>query len=47
MGECRFAQGDDAKMLATLTNPRVVHTDALPTGWSVAALLEKVGSPEP
>ena len=28
MGECCFAQGDDAKMLATLTNPRVVHTDA-------------------
>ena len=47
MGECRFAQGDDAKMLATLTNPRVVHTDALPTGWSVAAVLEKVAALRP
>ena len=25
-------QGDDAKMLSTLTNPRVVDSDALPTG---------------
>ena len=31
MGECSFAQGDDARMLATLTDPAVVTTHALPS----------------
>ena len=45
MGECSFAQGDDARMLATLTDPAVVTTHALPSGWKVAAVLEQAALP--
>ena len=47
MGECSFAQGDDARMLATLTDPAVVTTHALPSGWRVAAVLEQVAAQRP
>ena len=40
-------QGDDAKMLSTLTNPAIVSTHALPAGWKVAAALEQVAALRP
>ena len=35
LGECHFAQGDDAKMLHYLTAPAVVRPQPLPDNWSV------------
>ena len=35
LGECHFAQGDDAKMLHYLTAPSVVRPQPLPDNWSV------------
>ena len=40
-------QGDDAKMLSTLTNPSIVSTYTLPAGWKVAAALEEVANLQP
>ena len=40
MGECVYQQGDDATMLATLTEPHVVRQLDLPAAWSPLLLLK-------
>ena len=40
MGECVYQQGDDAKMLRTLTEPQVVTQRDLPAEWNPLLLLK-------
>ena len=40
MGECVYQQGDDAKMLLTLTEPAVVTQLDLPSDWNPLLLLK-------
>ena len=41
-GTCVFEEGDDGKILSTLTSPQVVQLDCLPPGWSVDGLLKRI-----
>jgi hypothetical protein len=46
-GSCVFEEGDDGKILSTLTSPQVVQVDCLPSGWSVEGLLKRIASANP
>lgn len=44
-GPCVYARGDDARMLATLTSPRIVTLDAaLGADWTPDAVLARVAT---
>ena len=47
MGECVYQLGDDAKMLRTVTDPRVVSRHVLHSEWNVTRLLQAVAALEP
>jgi hypothetical protein len=47
LGECMYEDGDDGKIMATLTCPSVVSLDCLPCGWSVDGILQRVARAEP
>lgn len=44
---CRYASGDDAKMLHLLTSTEIVHATLLQNEWSVRNLLERVATWSP
>ena len=44
LGRCRYAPGDDARMVHVLTDPQVVAAEPLAGGWSVALLLDRVAA---
>ena len=46
-GSCVFEEGDDGKILSTLTSPEVVQLDCLPCGWSVQGLLRRIAGASP
>ena len=46
-GECRFEEGDDGKILQTLTNPLVASIDVLPSAWTARSVLDCVASASP
>lgn len=46
-GACVFEEGDDGKILSTLTSSSVVSLDCLRPGWSVQAVLERIAQAAP
>ena len=47
MGDCVYQEGDDAKMLRTLTDPAIVSRHKLESSWSVESLLMAVTRLDP
>ncbi|CAK8991914.1 Uncharacterized protein SCF082_LOCUS2863 [Durusdinium trenchii] len=47
LGQCRYAQGDDAKMLTTLSDPLVVQVSLVEEGWNAQRLLQRVATHQP
>eukprot|EP00967_Tisochrysis_lutea_P022389 scaffold25495_cov30-Tisochrysis_lutea.AAC.5 len=47
MGKCRFAQGVEAQILSTMTNPSIVSFFPLMSGWCCESLLKLVAQAEP
>jgi hypothetical protein len=47
LGECCFEEGDDGRILRTLTSPQIVSIDLMATGWSVRSVLDRVATADP
>eukprot|EP00931_Biecheleriopsis_adriatica_P057927 TRINITY_DN3440_c1_g1_i1.p1 TRINITY_DN3440_c1_g1~~TRINITY_DN3440_c1_g1_i1.p1 ORF type:complete len:2068 (-),score=475.91 TRINITY_DN3440_c1_g1_i1:13-5871(-) len=47
LGKCHYAQGDDAKMLNTLSDGLVVDVSSVEEGWSAKSLLKRVATHQP
>ena len=47
LGECCFEEGDDGRILRTLTSPSVSSVDVLASGWSVRSVLDLVATADP
>jgi hypothetical protein len=46
-GHCRFEEGDDGRILKTLTSPKVSSIRLLESGWSVKSILDCVAVADP
>ena len=42
LGSCQYAEGDEAKILTTLTDPKVISLSVLPSDWAVDSALELI-----
>ena len=47
LGECKYEDGSDGKMINYLTSPSIVSTECLPSGWSSKSLLQHVCKHDP
>ena len=44
---CQFEEGDDGKIITTLTAPAIVDYTAMPDDWTVAGLLDMIAAADP
>ena len=44
LGKCSYETGDDGKMLSTMLSSEIVTHEALPDGWSVDLVLERIAT---
>eukprot|EP00965_Chrysotila_dentata_P036651 1220374-Pleurochrysis_carterae.AAC.1 len=47
LGKCRYEEGDDARMLAVLTDPQVVRHEVMPSDWDAIWILKRVATAAP
>jgi hypothetical protein len=47
LGECCFEEGDDGRILRTLTSPSISSVNVLSTGWSVRSVLDLIATADP
>eukprot|EP00808_Paulinella_micropora_P006835 g75373.t1 len=42
LGQCGYETGDDGKMLQTVLDPQIAHTETLPDNWDVSYLISRI-----